>query len=255
MVFPLNHNNRTRIAVLIAIVLVVAVFGSFGLSLFSTQTPKITLPDLSPDSSTTDISSTTDDPALRIEVTTETVQAIIASLDRATSYYRQLSVQTNWPGGSGITSVYTWTDNEYSFVRSVSPSGITRFYLCEGNTVYYWYDGNSTWHTAPTDSLSPDLTQRIPTYEDVLALDPEQISDAGYGAYGNYPCIYVETHEDEFGYLERYWIGVDSGLLIAAQTTKGDEVIYSVNVTSPIQMPCPTDAVFALPDGTVLHSF
>lgn len=255
MVFPLSHNNRTRFAVLIAIILVIAVFGSFGFSLFSAQPPRITLPSLLPDSSTGDISLPTEDKALRVEVTTETVQAVIASLDRATSYYRQMSVQTNWPGGSGSTSVYTWVDDEYTFVRSTPASGSTRYFLSTKDTVYYWYSDSSAWLTAPADSLSADLTQRIPTYEDVLALDPEAISDAGYSAYGDYPCIYVETRLDDLGYLERYWIGVDSGLLIAAQTVKEDEVVYSVSASSPIQTPCPTDSVFTLPDGTVLHSF
>lgn len=255
MVFPLTHNNRTRLAVLIAILLVAAVFGSFGFSLLSAQTPKITLPDLHPDSSAGDISVVPDDQATRVEVTTQTVQAVIASLDRAASYYRQMSVQTSWQGGSASTTVYTWVDDEYTFVRSITPAGTTRFFLSDRDSVYYWYSGSSSWRTAPANSLSADLTQRVPTYEDVLALDPKDISDAGYSTYGEYPCIYVEAKTNDLGYLERYWVGVDSGLLIAAQTMKGDEVIYSLNATSPIQTPCPTDTVFTLPDGTVLHSF
>ena len=255
MVFPLSHNNRTRFAVLIAIVLVVAVLGSFGLSLFAAQPPRITLPSLLPDSSAGDVSLPTGDVAQRVEVTTKTVQAVIASLDRASSYYRQMSVQTNWPGGSGTTTVYSWVDDDYTFVRSTPSSGSTRYFLTAKDTVYYWYSDSSAFLTAPAGSLSADLTQRIPTYEDVLALDSETISDAGYGSYEDYPCIYVETHVDDLGYLERYWIGVDSGLLIAAQTVKEDEVVYSVSTTSPIQTPCPTDSVFVLPNGKVLHSF
>lgn len=251
----LTHNNRTRFAVLIAVLLVAAVFGSFGLSLLSAQTPEIKLPDLRPDSSAGGVSIAPDDQSVRVEVTPQTVQAVIASLERTTSYYRQMSVQTSWQGGAGTTSVYTWADDEYTFVRSILPTGTTRFFLSDRDSVYYWYSGSSSWRTAPANSLSADLTQRVPTYEDVLLLDPENISDAGYSTYGEYPCIYVETKANELGYLERYWVGVDSGLLIAAQTTKGDEVIYSLNATSPIQTPCPTDTVFALPDGTVLHSF
>ncbi len=251
----MDQNNRTRIAVLIAVVVVAAVLGSFGFSLFSNQTPQIVLPTVHPDGSSGDISTPTNDTALRVEVTVDTVQAVIASLDRAGSYYRQSSVQTSWNGGSAVTSVYTWVDDEYTFVRSVPEAGATRYFLSTKDTVYYWYSGSSVWLTAPENSLSADLTQRIPTYEDVLALDPKDISDAGYGSYGGHPCIYVETRLDEYGYMERYWIGVDSGLLIAAQTVKEDEVVYSLNATSPIQTPCPTDTVFTLPDGTVLHSF
>ena len=147
-------------------------------------------------------------------------------------------------------------DGGYTYVRRSMPSGQMRYFLSTpDNIVYYWYGGSSTWLTAPAGSLSADLSQRIPTYEDVLALDAEKISAAGYDAYSEHPCIFVETLQDQLGYVERYWVSVDSGLLVAAQTLKDEKVIYSVNATAPVQTPCPTDAVFSLPDGTVIHSF
>jgi hypothetical protein len=72
--------------------------------------------------------------------------------------------------------------------------------------------------------------------------------------YEGHACIYVETRADEHGYTHRYWIGVDSGLLVAAQTRKGEQVVYSLNASSTIHTPCPASASFRLPDGTVLHS-
>lgn len=252
---PLDQKSRTRIAVLIAIVMVAAVFGSFGFSLFSSQPPRIVLPTMQTDPGTDSPSPSDDDHGLRVDVTVDTVQAVIASLNRASSYYRQLSVQTFWDGGSGTTSVQTWTDDGYTFVRSTLPSNQARYTLTTPDDIYYWYGGSSTWLTAPKDSLSDDLSQRIPTYEDVLALDKQDISAAGYEAFDNHPCIYVETRMDELNYRERYWISVESGLLVAAQTLKEDVLIYSVNATSPIQTPCPTDSVFVLPNGEMLHSF
>lgn len=251
----MEQKSRTRIAVLIAVVMVAAVFGSFGFSLFSARPPEIVLPTVQPDSSADSSSVAGDDHGLRVDVTVDTVQAVIASLDRAGSYYRQLSVQTLWDGGSSTTSVQTWVDDGYTFVRSVPSVGQSRYSLTTPDAVHYWYGGSSAWRTAPKGSLSADLSQRIPTYEDVLSLDKQNIRTAGFEAYGDHPCIYVETHLEELDYLERYWISVESGLLIAAQTWKTDEMVYSVNATAPIQTPCPTDVVFALPNGTVLHSF
>lgn len=251
----MDQKSRTRIAVLIAIVMVAAVFGSFGFSLFSAQPPRIVLPTIQTDSGTDLPSLSDDDHGLRVEVTVETVQAVIASLSRTGSYYRQLSVQTFWEGGFNTTSVQTWSDDGYTFARSALPSGQVRYTLTSPNDVYYWYGGSSVWLTAPKDSLSADLSQRIPTYEDVLALDKQDICAAGYESFGDHPCIYVETRLDELNYRECYWISVESGLLVGAQTLKGDVLVYSVNATAPIQTPCPTDSVFALPDGTVLHSF
>lgn len=251
----MDPKSRTRIAVLIAIVMVAAVFGSFGFRLFSAQPPRIVLPTIQTDPGTDAPSFSGDDHGLRIEVTVDTVQAVIASLSRTSSYYRQLSIQTLWEGGSDTTSVQTWVDDGYTFVRSALPSGQVRYVLICPDHAYYWYGGSSTWLTAPKNSLSADLSQRIPTYEDVLALDKQDICAAGYESFGDHPCIYVETRLDELNYRERYWISVESGLLVAAQTLKDDVLVYSVNATAPIQTPCPTDSVFTLPNGTVLHSF
>ena len=251
----MGQKGRTRIALLIAIIVVASVFGSFGFKLFLIQTPNVVLPTVLPDVSSDAPSVSHDDQSLRVEVTTDTVQAVIASLDRASSYYRQLSVLTFWDDGSSTTTVQTWVDDGYTFASSVPPSGLTRYVLSGPETVYYWYSGSSDWLTAPADSLSADLSQRIPTYEDVLALDKQSISAAGYETYSGHPCIFVEIQLDELGYLERYWVSVESGLLVAAETLKENKLVFLVNATSTIRTPCPTGSVFSLPDGTVIHSF
>lgn len=250
----MDSRKRTRLAVVIALVLVLAVFSSFMLSFLSAYTPHISLPtpgaQLPPSPSGSDPAATQ-----TLEVTPQTVQAVVATLARASSYYRQLSVQIFWEGGSGTTTVQTWTDDGYTQVRSQLPSGQVRYSIhTPDDTLYYWYSGSSTVLTAPADSLSEDLAQRIPTYENVLALDPGQIRDADYVDYEGSPCIYVETLGSGQEHTERYWIGVDSGLLIAAQTLYAGQVVYSVKATSTIQTPCPANASFRLPNGTVLHS-
>lgn len=250
----MDQKSRTRIAVIIACIVVSAVFGSFAYNLFSTQTPSVVLPSLQPDDGPGGSSSTAGDQIQRVEVTTDTVQAVIASLDRAASYYRQFSVRTFWSGGSGTAAVQTWVDDGFTYARCTLPSGQIRYCLSDGDTLYYWYSGSSAFLTAPAGSLSEDLAQYIPTYEDVLALEPDSICDAGYGAYSDHPCIYVESRVEELDYLERYWISVESGLLMAAQTLKGEEIVYSMDASSPIQTPCPSNVSFSLPDGTVLHS-
>ncbi|MBE6956598.1 MAG: hypothetical protein E7450_04005 [Ruminococcaceae bacterium] len=247
----MEQNKRTRVAVLIALIVVLAVLGSFAYSIYSAQTSGVTLPAIQPDSST---DLTGDQHAQRIEVSTDTVQAVIASLDRIDSYHRQLTAQTFWDDGSSVTSAQTWVDDGYTYSRVVLPSGAIRYSLSDGATQHYWYSGSVTYMTAPESTLNADLSQRIPTYEDVLDLPAERIHDAGYGAYGEHPCIYVETTVDTLGYLERYWVSVDTGLLVAAETVKGEQVVLSVNATYPVTTPCPSNIRFALPDGTVLHS-
>ena len=252
----MDPKYRTRLSLLIALIVVAAVFGSFGYSVLSNRTPHIVLPSSSSGGGADSSSLPEDGFAQQLEVTPDTVQAVIASLERTGSYYRQLTAQTFWSGGSGTATVQTWVDDGYTYVRAALSSGQVRYSLTnpEG-TVCYWYAGSSAWLTAPADSLSADLTQRIPTYEDVLRLDAASISAAGYETYEGHRCIYVEARTDGLDYLERYWISVDSGLLVAAQTVEDGDVIYSIHAATPIQTPCPDNVTFALPNGTVLHSF
>lgn len=250
----MDQKSRTRIAVIIACIVVAAVFGSFAYSLFSTRTPPVVLPSLQPDDGPGSTSSSSGDPIQLVEVTTDSVQAVIASLDRAASYHRQFSVRTYWPGGSGTTTVYTWVDDGFTYSRCTLPSGHIRYCLSDGDTMYYWYGSSSTYLTAPADSMSEDLAQYMPSYEDVLDLDPKSICDAGYVAYAGHPCIYVESKTEELAYLERYWVSVESGLLVAAQTLKDDQIVYSMDASGSFQTPCPSNVSFSLPDGTVLHS-
>ena len=246
----MNSKSKTRIAVLVSVIILAAVFASFGYSVLFTRTPSITLPDTQPGGGG-HTSGSGEAPLVQVDVTRHTVQAVIAQLQRPDSYYRQLTVETFWSSGSSATQVQTWVDGGYTYVRAVLPSGQIRCSLAAGEDVYYWYEGSSEWLTAPQGALSADLTQRIPTYEDVLELPLRDISDAGSGLQGEEYCVYAETTADEFGYLERYWVSVDSGLLVRAETVQDGQVVYSMSSAGPLQTPCPGDVAFQLPDGTV----
>ena len=54
------------------------------------------------------------------------------------------------------------------------------------------------------------------------------------------------------GYGERYWISVDSGLLVCAETRLEDQLVYRMTAYG-VERPLPAEADFQLPDGTVLH--
>lgn len=134
------------------------------------------------------------------------------------------------------------------------PSGLIRHDLISEDTVYYWYEGSSDYLTAPAEGGSADLAQHIPTYETVLDADPEQITGTGYDdSRGGIPCIYVEVSAPGGERVDRYWISVESGLLISSETLEGEELLYRMTAYSPIQS-CPSGTTFQLPDGTVLHS-
>lgn len=251
----MEQKNRLFIAIAVTVLITAAMFTSFGRSLFATHIPSVVLPDGTASSSQAPGSSS-EDPFgqyIRVAVTPETVQAVIASLTRSDSYYRELTVETFWPGGSSQSSVQVWTDGGWSHIQQIRPSGVIRHDLVGDDTVYYWYNDAPQYQTCPADQQSADLAQRVPTYETVLALDQDAITAADYEIRGELPCIYVEVEQRELGYLQRYWISTDSGLLISAEAEKGGELIYRMTAYAPIQT-CPATASFALPDGTVLHT-
>jgi len=97
--------------------------------------------------------------------------------------------------------------------------------------------------------VSADMEQSIPTYEDVLDLSVEDITLADYRTISEVNCIYVEVQQGE--YLLRYWVSVDTGLLVAAEKLAEDETVYRMG-SLIIDQTEPTLEEFTLPDGTIL---
>ena len=247
----MEQKNRKFIVIAIVALIAAAMLASFGRSLFALNTPRVVLPS----SSAVGADGSTGSAELyqRVEVTPQTVVGVVATLARPDSYYRELTVESFWTGGSSSAQVQVWTDGGWSHVQQTLPSGVTRHDLTDGETLYYWYEGFRTYQTAPADDRSSDLAQHIPTYETVLALDEEDITAAGYEMRGGLPCIFIAVHSPS-GLLLRYWVSVDSGLLIAAETEEDGQVVYRMTAYTPVQSPCPAGDSFTLPDGAALHT-
>lgn len=251
----MENRNRTFFLVLTAIVIVVAVFSSFGLNLFGTTAdvrfpaPTATNGPQGPGQS----GQPTGNPDfVRVEVTVQTVQSVIATLSRPDRYYRSVAVSTYRTNGwedvqtSQVLVADGWTRTE-----TVLKSGPTRCTIVGDGTVYRWYEGDREAKSWPAEDHSDDIEgQRILTYEDVLALDPSAITDAGYEERDGQFCIYVEAEDGESGYVSRYWISVRNGLLAGAERWSGDRLVYRMTTGSMEQS---LSAEFVLPDGTVLY--
>lgn len=248
----MEQKNRLVIVVAIVALIVGAIFASFGRVLFAAKTPEVILPSGSAGEADPPGAVSQEQSYQRVEVTTQTVQGVVATLARPSSYFRTLTVETFWEGGSSTTQVQVWEDGGWSHSVQTLPSGAVRHDLTDGDTLYYWYDGAQQYQTAPADERSSDLAQHIPTYETVLELDVDEIVSAGYEARGDIPCILVTVRREVV--LQRFWVSVDSGLLISAETEEEGKVVYSMTAYSPVQAPCPSDAVFALPNGETLHT-
>ncbi len=252
----MEPKNRIYITAAVILLIVAAMFTSFGRNLFALNTPSVVLPDASAAAGGQPGGEVPSKGGFqRVEVTPGTVQGVIATLARPDSYYRELTVETFWgEDGSSSVPVQVWVDGGWSHSRQTLPSGAVRHDLTGEDTLYYWYDGSRDYQTAPAGPSDADLSQRVPTYEAVLELSPGDILSAGYELLGTSPCILVEVSLEEPERLERYWVSVDSGLLVRAEMEQDGQVVYRAAADGQMQSPCPAGVSFQLPDGTVLHA-
>ena len=235
----LNHITAVFLA---AVVLVVAfmLFHSFR------RPPSLVLPELPPDSGDQQEALGT------VSVTPETVQTAIATLERPEQYRRSICVEQYWDDGSGSWDTSISTNGAWIRMDRTLASGRVRHSITDGSITYIWYDSETRVFTSVADDITPDMEQSIPTYEDVLSLDAEQISQADYQVTDDYGgCIFVETAPDENGYALRYWVSLDSGLLAAAEKLQNGELIYHMWETA-LDLAPTFDGEFTLPNGQTL---
>lgn len=251
----MDQKNRAVFSIAVILLIFAALLISFGRSLFNTHTPDVILPSVEES-----YPGSSDNPGLSdetsqslVSVTPKTVQNVIATLDRTDSYYRELSIEQFWTSGSSTYTVQTWVDQDWSLIRQLLPNNMVRQDLISPDTAYYWYEGSSHYESAPITQHGEDLAQRIPTYESVLELDQTSISDAGYELVGDLPCIFVQSLDPVSNHTKNFWVSVDSGLLACAEVYREDVLIYRMSALTPIQSPCPANASFLLPDGTLMH--
>lgn len=243
----MEGRNRNILIVIIGMVIVAAVFSSFGLGFFGPDTPEIVLPtpipSESPGGGNTDQTQGT-----RVEVTPDTVQSVIAALSRAESYSR--TVTTTLEGESATAQV--WVDGGWTRADLTLPTGRTACTIVGDGRVWRWYNGDQKAVSWASAENSVDVEgQRIPTYEDVLALDKREITAACYEDKDGSPCVYVEVAVKAPQQVERYWVSAENGLLWRAETVAGEETVWSMTATLP-EVPA-SGGSFVLPDGRVLH--
>lgn len=247
----MDKKHRNLLTVLVAAVIAVALFSAFSVNWFH-KPPAVILPTLTPTPSAASPSAPVG--YQRLEVTADTVQRVVATLERPESYARTITTETIGEDGTvGQTTAQVVVDGGWTQVTATLPDGRVCHTIVGEETRYVWYDNQRSWQEYPAQERSADLSQRLPTYEDVLAVLRSDIVDAGYQTSGDLPCIYVAVEEEELGYVEEYWISVDTGLLVRSESRKGDEVFYRMSGYT-VETPAAQGLTFALPDGTALHT-
>ena len=187
--------------------------------------------------------------ATPLEVTPQTVQAVVATLSRPDRYRRTVTVRRTWSGGSSDSELSVTVSGPWTRVDRTFPDGAIRRAVTNGAVTYLWYGDGPKTLRVPSGDITADNEQSIPTYEDVLRLSAEQIALADYHVIeSGADCIYIETAQDG-AYKRRYWIGASSGLLVAAETLLDGNSVYWMEASEPEE---PSPDAFTLPDGTNL---
>lgn len=272
----MGERSRMGFIILIALILAAAVIYSFSVGVFR-ETPEVSFAELPSAAGGKETLPPPFGDMVPVSVDPETVQSVIRTLDRYTSYRRTLNVE--YLAGETVTGVLTVSvavDGSWMRCDVTEGNGRTEHTILGDGFRWLWYGDETEYVRVRTDQSASDLLQRVPTYEDVLELDPQRITAASYEVRGGLPCVFAEVSQPELGYLERFWVSVESGLLVASETVKNGETVYrmsSYEVESPLyeeggslpgdgESPLPGDGedpsssirdIFTLPDGSVLH--
>ncbi len=255
----MEPKKRRLLVAAIAVTIIVGIFASFGLPFFSSM-PTIALADEltpSPDGESTNPISP-DGNFLPISVEPKTVQAVVETLKREDTYYRSLSIE-HIASKTSTTTVHIWKQGSLEKASMFLPNGTVQNRLSNLERICFWNGGDRSYHSVPANREYIDLAQGIPSYEDVLLIDPATILEADYEEKNGQDCVYLLQQDLELSYLISYWISVETGLLVASETQReGDgTVIYRMTETSvrnDISSDLEQDPnLFRLPDGTQLH--
>ena len=254
----MEQKNKVIFALLIAVVIAAAILASFGPNLFQAKTPRVNLPEqTAPASSQEPDTSEIGGPFVPVEVTADTVQSVIATLERPVNYSRILLLDTFSGDRQYTASAQVWVDGGWTRVdltQQNQPRG-TQHTIVGPDRFYRWYGADHEAVEGSADQWDADLAQRIPSYQDIIDLDKADITATGYVEKEGLSCVYVEVAVDGLGYAERYWVSLSSGsngLLMFSETLKDGAVVLRMTSRAP-ESPVTAEDVFTLPDGTVLH--
>ncbi len=187
----------------------------------------------------------------RVEVTPETVQRVIERLARPENYARTVRIERRWADGGGETVVQVRAAKDWTRIDVAEPGADERHVITGDGKSWIWYgaEGHVYYGAA---ALTADEEQSIPTYEAVLGLPAGAIVAADYRLLDGAECVYVETGEDAYGYSQRFWVDVQTGLLAAAERVSGGEAVYRMTGLEFTRDSVTGDA-FRLPDGETLY--
>ena len=235
-------------AVLIVVIILIALFFSSK----SKEAPTITIPPPAENTLATVPQKPVEENDF-LQITTDNVLHVVECLARPEAYHQIYSITLIGGEEQYTTHVELWVNGK--LLRAViSTPYATKYVLTDHQTAYVWYsDAEVPRQIILATNITPDDLIGLPTYESLLSIPAEYITDAEYLVldHPSSRCIYVcvRTGEDTTG---RYWIDLDSGLVAVADVLETSQQVYIARQESLDILAAEDEAFetcFQLPNG------
>lgn len=184
-----------------------------------------------------------------ISINKTNVIDIIKSMKRPKAYTQKISNTVFHEGDRSTFYCIQMLKDGFSKNEYINEDGETQKYLILGDGFYYGWRYNSLIYSKGSlGDVSFDEEAMLPTYEDVIALSQDNISEVSMQNINYEPCIVISVKKDDV-YSYTYCISTTSGLLVMADFYKNNEVIRQIKVEE-MDFNTPLGENFVLPDGT-----
>lgn len=235
-----------------AIVLVATLFLSsyFSTSAFRDKENSIILPsEQNSGIITPSTESSNENIALtNIDITKDNVLDVISTIKRPSSYQYTVNSTLYFDNQATSTIYIRYTLGDTTRVDEVNAAGVIySTKITNEEDFYAWNSDDTTFFSGKKGDFDSDTTVSLPTYEDLLYLDYDDIIEVSILNLNYEPCIYVKTSQNSV--IIDYYISSISGLLVRADYMQNDEIIRAC-VVSSVDLTPPDSSLFILPNGT-----
>lgn len=187
-----------------------------------------------------------------VQITTENIRQVVASLSRPAAYSYTVKNTLYYGEQSFTVSRRQTVLNGVCRTDELDASGsIVRSMLQSGDAYYTWRTGSSTYYTGAAGAFTSDMNGMLLTYEDVVGLPADAITDAGTVNLDYEPCVFASALTG--AYRSVYYVSTTTGLLRRVDIYQGEQLIRRSEVTD-LSTEQPFAAAFMLPGGTLVDT-
>lgn len=252
------HFSKSILAVSVAVLLMLTVLlAVFFENRARKEKKAIVLPDPPQEVSVPEKTEETS-PDGFVQISRDNVLSVLQNIHKPSSYHQVYHVTVGSDLAQAVHRVELWVNGDL-LRAEVSDDVQTKNILTDGSTLYLWYnDEEQAASVALRESAVVENLLGLLSYDNLLTLEPEQITDADFLVLEDptLPCLYV-CSRDAVYVASRFWIDLETGLLYKADILEQSRQVYTL-LQENLELLAEEDEAFrdrfCLPDGTVPFS-